>query len=81
MGKEKSCGAVVFRKSASKLEFIAVKSKANGHWGFPKGHVETGESEAETAIREVFEETGLRITLIGVPSGKCGFTTIRNFQY
>ncbi len=64
MANEKSCGAVVFRQTASELEFVAVKSKANGHWGFPKGHVEAGESETETAVREVFEETGLRITLL-----------------
>jgi 8-oxo-dGTP diphosphatase len=31
-------------------------------WGLPGGHQEIGDSSAETAIREVFEETGLRIT-------------------
>jgi 8-oxo-dGTP pyrophosphatase MutT (NUDIX family) len=30
-------------------------------WGLPGGHQEVGDSSAETAIREVFEETGLRI--------------------
>ena len=35
-----------------------------GHWGFPKGHVEIGETEKETAIREVKEETGLDIKII-----------------
>lgn len=61
---EKSCGAVIYRKSGIDIEFITVKSKGNGHWGFPKGHVEEGESEKETAIREVFEETGLQVTLL-----------------
>jgi ADP-ribose pyrophosphatase YjhB (NUDIX family) len=32
-----------------------------GHWGLPKGHWEAGELLAETAIREVREETGLEI--------------------
>ena len=33
-------------------------------WGFPKGHIESGETEEEAAIREVFEETGIRVELI-----------------
>lgn len=32
-----------------------------GHWSFPKGHAEAGESERETAARELEEETGLHI--------------------
>jgi ADP-ribose pyrophosphatase len=60
---EKSCGAVVYRNYGGTVEFLAVRSKAYGHWGFPKGHVEEGESEQETAKREVFEETGLDITI------------------
>ena len=35
-----------------------------GYWVFPKGHVEAGESEHETALREVKEETGLDVTLV-----------------
>jgi bis(5'-nucleosidyl)-tetraphosphatase len=46
------------------LNFLAVKSRAYGHWGFPKGHVENDESEEQTAIREVFEETGLSVDLL-----------------
>jgi 8-oxo-dGTP pyrophosphatase MutT (NUDIX family) len=32
---------------------------AGGHWDFPKGHVEEGESEEQTARREIGEETGI----------------------
>lgn len=63
MSIEKSCGAVVYRETDIGVEFLAVKSKASGDWGFPKGHVEEGESEEETAKREVLEETGLSIIL------------------
>ncbi len=54
---EKSCGVIVYRIQIEKIEFLAVKSKVNGHWGFPKGHMENHESEEQTAKREVFEET------------------------
>jgi bis(5'-nucleosidyl)-tetraphosphatase len=60
---EKSCGAVVYKYIGDTKEYLIVRSKAFGHWGFPKGHIEVGESEEETAKREVLEETGLYITL------------------
>jgi bis(5'-nucleosidyl)-tetraphosphatase len=60
---EKSCGAVIYRESAGTIEFLAIRSKKFGHWGIPKGHVEEGESEQETAKREVLEETGLDIMI------------------
>lgn len=63
MKLEKSCGAVVYRKRKERVEFLTVKSRSYGHWGFPKGHVEGGESERETAAREVREETGLDIKI------------------
>src|SRR5438477_6118282 len=34
-----------------------------GHWNFPKGTMEQGETKEETAIRELFEETGLKVDL------------------
>lgn len=39
-------------------EYVLVKLKRN-RWGFPKGHVEKDESLEDTAIREIFEETGI----------------------
>lgn len=58
---EKSCGAVVFRRRSGNIEFLLVKNKKGGNWGFPKGHIEMGEDEHATAKREVLEETGLNI--------------------
>ena len=37
--------------------------QGNGDWGFPKGHMIDGESEFETAIREVKEETNIDILI------------------
>ncbi|MEA4811305.1 MAG: NUDIX domain-containing protein [Anaerolineaceae bacterium] len=62
MKHEKSCGAIVFCHFEDGLKVLLLKHRA-GHWDFPKGHVEEKESEAETALREVAEESGLCITL------------------
>ncbi len=62
MRYEKSCGALVFRNTDRGLEVLLLKHRA-GHWDFPKGHVEKGESEQETALREVLEESGLTVKL------------------
>ncbi len=60
---EKSCGALIVRKSGEDYEMLLLKHKYGGHWSFPKGHVEEGETEVQTALREVKEETGLSIEL------------------
>lgn len=61
---ESSCGAVVFRKEDSEIKYLLIRNKRSAHWGFPKGHVEPGETKEETAIREVLEETGLNINVL-----------------
>ena len=63
MEQEKSCGAVIFRKHHGNTELLLIKHTNGGHWSFPKGHVEPGETEAETARREVREETGLEVQI------------------
>ena len=64
MKHEKSCGAVVFRINAGQVQILLIKHKHGGHWSFPKGHVEKGESETDTALREIREETGLTVSLL-----------------
>ncbi len=60
---ERSCGAIVFREIEGETRVLLVQHKP-GHWSFPKGHKEQGESDHETAIREVYEETGVRIAIL-----------------
>jgi len=60
--KEKSCGAVVYRMEASGPEFL-LEHMIQGHTSIPKGHVEGAETEEETALREIREETNLEVTL------------------
>jgi bis(5'-nucleosidyl)-tetraphosphatase len=63
MQYEKSCGAIVFRKYHGNTELLLIKHANGGHWSFPKGHVEDSETETQTAIREVKEETGIDIMI------------------
>ena len=58
MKKEKSCGAVVYRETGEQIEILLIRHKNGGHWAFPKGHVEKKETEEDTALREIREETG-----------------------
>lgn len=60
---EKSCGAVVFTRVGGQIKYVLVQQQ-RGFYGFPKGHMEPGETERETALREIYEEVGLRVTLL-----------------
>lgn len=64
MGKEKSCGALVYCIQDSTMQLLLIKHKQGGHWSFPKGHVEKDETEIQTALREVKEETGVSIEIL-----------------
>ena len=63
MTTEYSCGAVVFTKVNEEIQYVIIQS-LEGIYGFPKGHMEPGETETSTALREVLEETGLRVQII-----------------
>lgn len=59
MKKETSAGVVIFRREDSKVLYLLLKY-GWGHWGFVKGHIEKGEKEIDTVIRETLEETGIK---------------------
>lgn len=59
MRKEKSCGAVVFRKNGEKTEYLCLLQRRSQTYSVPKGHTEPHEGEEQTAKRELFEEVGL----------------------
>ncbi|HAZ09659.1 MAG: hypothetical protein A2047_03510 [Omnitrophica bacterium GWA2_41_15] len=58
MNKEFSAGAVIFKKESANIFFLIIYSSRNKIWGFPKGHLEQGETAKEAAIREIKEEVG-----------------------
>ena len=56
--RETSAGGVVYRQQAGAPLFLVIRDSYS-NWGFPKGHLETGERAEDAALREVREETGL----------------------
>ena len=58
MKKEKSCGAVVIKEEQDGVKLLIIKQH-DEYWHFPKGHVEENETEEQTAIREIKEETNI----------------------
>jgi len=67
---EKSCGCIIFNND-NKVLLIHM---LGGHWSYPKGHVEKGETEKETALREVKEETNIDCKIID------GYRYISNYS-
>lgn len=71
----RQAGAITVRETKKGLEVLLVRAKKNPRdWIFPKGHVEKGESLAETAARELLEEGGV----IGDPVRRVGVSTFRS---
>lgn len=64
MAREASAGGVVVREQGSELEVAVIRPHGRSLWALPKGHVDPGETPEQTAVREVWEETGLRATLV-----------------
>ena len=76
MNYEYSCGAVVFTRIGGEPHYVLVRAKnqPEGCHGFPKGHMEPGETEEQTALREIYEEVGLRVRLLP------GFRAVTEYQ-
>ena len=61
---EKSCGAVLFTETQHKRHYVLVSTHGGKNCGLPKGHVEGNETEEETALREIAEETGVSAKIL-----------------
>ncbi len=68
MPQEKSSGIILYRLEAGERLFLVLHYGA-GHWSFCKGHVEAGESERQTALRELTEETGIAASDVAFNEG------------
>lgn len=60
---EQSCGVLAYRVNDGQREFLLVYETCSQCWSLPKGHMEAGETEEQTALRELYEETGLTAKL------------------
>ena len=59
---EKSCGTIPYTLKDGKIHYLLIKAN-DGFCGFPKGHMENNETEIETALRETYEETSLKVKI------------------
>lgn len=58
MENVRSAGLILFATTQIDTSFLLLRHR-DGHWGFPKGHMQSGEDEFDCAMRELKEETGL----------------------
>lgn len=63
MKYEKSCGFIAYKEQQAERLYLIIRA-SNGEYGFPKGHMEHNETEYETAVRELKEETNIRVQRI-----------------
>jgi 8-oxo-dGTP pyrophosphatase MutT (NUDIX family) len=71
-----SAGGVVHRTEAGRIEVLLVHRRSPLLWALPKGTPDSGESIAETALREVREETGMAVE-IEEPLGSISYFFVR----
>lgn len=74
MKLEFSAGGIVYRKKSGKYKMLLIRDPFD-RWAFPKGHFKKGEKPEEAALREVSEETGLKVDDLKIVSdlGKTDF--------
>lgn len=60
----RSCGSIIYRREKDQIRYLLLFQRGSHTWSFPKGHMEPGECEEATALREVREEVRLTVKLI-----------------
>ena len=58
----RAAGAVMYRLEKDVPKYLILRSAHHGEWGPPKGRADAGESDVQTAMREIYEETGFTKT-------------------
>lgn len=65
--------AIPFRRADAVVEFCLITTSGKGTWSFPKGIIDPGETAPETALKESYEEAGLRGAIVGPPLGSFAY--------
>lgn len=73
-GLHAQAGAVPFRRDGDALLLCLITDSRDSEWIFPKGMVDPGETPEETALKESWEEAGIRGRLLGDPLGAYGYS-------
>ena len=60
MAEIKTAGVIAYFRSGKEIYFVLLRKAKTGGWGPPKGKCDPGETELETAVREMYEEAGFR---------------------
>lgn len=63
MIQQQSAGVILYHRDNNKISYLLLHN-VNGHWDFPKGKLEAGETPEQAALRELHEETGLHAQLL-----------------
>lgn len=72
----RSAGFILFHDDEGSRRYLLLQHTMGAHWSFPKGTIEDGETSRDTALRELFEETGIsQIEFIE------GFTKTMNYSF
>jgi 8-oxo-dGTP pyrophosphatase MutT (NUDIX family) len=73
MPRARIYGAIICCKTSERTSYIMVQGRYTGKWSFPKGHLNKYELPYDCALRELEEETGIKMKVEPVKSGRVGY--------
>ena len=74
---QRVAGFIIFQRTDEGIKFLLLY-KGGTYWNFPKGHFEAGETDLDAALRETYEETGLKKSDLKIIDG---FKTYEKFFF
>lgn len=59
-----SAGGIIIKRGNNSTKVLVTQHSGHHGWDFPKGHLESGETSQQAALREVEEETGIQAKIL-----------------